>query len=264
MTVHLIGMDIMEVNSSVNASYSWELTHFICMFSGTGQPIDFSRVDLSQITTDVVDPFDEAELDQYLPPGGTPQSRAPPPYMGPVATTAASHGGWLANYRLTSSTIASAHLQRMATHNNQPSPPAAHSNENPQTSMNVNIPTNAYTDVMDSNRYGNHSPPDAHPVKSESSMGQGQGQYVRDPSKFDYDSINHRYGYQMGQDSSEGEYPHSDSPQYYMGTAQAGPNSSPPPTYPQYINPALRQMYHHHANAIPVHGTGQWDRFGRP
>ena len=43
------------------------------VFAGpNGHPIDFSRVDLRDLSPDVMEPLDDQDLDQYLPPSGMP------------------------------------------------------------------------------------------------------------------------------------------------------------------------------------------------
>lgn len=57
-------------------SYIYILDNY---FSGpTGHPIDFSRVDLRDLSPDVMEPLDDQDLDQYLPPAGMPLSAGHP------------------------------------------------------------------------------------------------------------------------------------------------------------------------------------------
>nr|KAG5713591.1 hypothetical protein BaRGS_024639 [Batillaria attramentaria] len=92
------------------------------MLGPNGHPIDFSRVDLRDLSPDVMtEPLDDQDLDQYLPPAGMPipyshtqphpGARSEPHYSqcylgqshGGPGTGVSASGGWVSSYRFNSS-----------------------------------------------------------------------------------------------------------------------------------------------------------------
>ena len=163
----------------------------MCLFTGQAHPIDFSGVDIRDLSTDVVagiDNFEESELDQYLPPNshhhgvrGGPGvgQQPPPPYVPnqPVSNTSAPTSTWATPYRM-STPSASNQLQRMAstssshsTGNSSPiSPGNTSSNTNNNTNNNTSNTSHDLHPLHNSNMadspYGPHSSGHGHSQQS--------------------------------------------------------------------------------------------------
>ncbi|KAK7113362.1 transcription factor Sox-10-like [Littorina saxatilis] len=108
---------------SINMKYQYDRKRGY-MLGPNGHPIDFSRVDLRDLSPDVMEPLDDQDLDQYLPPSGMPHPIGHPHhhqahplahpgtrsdshyhpqfYTGPNGV-ASSAGGWMP-YRVNSAT----------------------------------------------------------------------------------------------------------------------------------------------------------------
>ncbi|KAH9513105.1 Transcription factor SOX-10 [Bulinus truncatus] len=89
----------------------------------SGHPIDFSRMDLSP---EVIEQFDDQDLDQYLPPPGMshpqhtshhPEGSYPTCYMGgPMQTSPVATTGWTSQYGRMSTSSTSSCLTSYMTH----------------------------------------------------------------------------------------------------------------------------------------------------
>ncbi len=264
----------------------------LCVLGGSGQtqPIDFSRVDIGDISPEVVgmEGFDDGELDQYLPPNSHPaMSRAggvppPPPYaqQPPVAqvptTTTAS---WANAYRLAS---ASGHLQRMASvggsHSSgspQMSPNSdLHSNNNGSLHNNGNIPTNHHSDDYQNNNSSNSDRfADSPPHNSQQGVKMEESHlvspYQRDNTKFAHFELSQgRFGFPpLAENHNVNDYStNSDATSQYYAQSSAMYSSAPPPY--QCMAPGLRSLYPGAGSQTipvpPITANGQWDRYGRP
>ncbi|CAH1795330.1 unnamed protein product [Owenia fusiformis] len=183
-----------------------------------GQNIDFSRVDLGDLSHDVMETFDDTELDQYLPVNGKPSNNHHsnssdgnysnyPNSEGdgqcPPVTTAPT---WMMSYRV--SATANAQIYSVASNNN------THGNH---SNLNVNIPGNA---TAPHGYHGNQSdmgkfpsPPPAHQVKVEASV--IQQQYQRERYNID-NRFEHNFRY-SGSPSEYYPHPHSHPHPHHQG-----------------------------------------------
>ncbi|XP_041362638.1 transcription factor Sox-8-like [Gigantopelta aegis] len=232
-------------------------------------PIDFSHVDLSP---EIIDPFDDHDLDQYLPPSGVhlpPQVQAPGPpganesypcYPGQPVPTATSTS-WATSYRVSSG---SACVQSYLPPNNN-------------TNNNTNSPSSPPYDISEAAghhrsalhpgsppmaRAGYHTSPseckyqddDNSQVKMEQ-MPSHQSQHYRVEQKYD------SFDGSASAAAAAARY-NMDNVLGYNGTsqnsflAQSGPPM--PPGY-QYTMGLHRQMFNPIPAAVP--GEPSWERF---
>ena len=259
-------MEFMEVMIFIK-SYRRGCT---CILGGPqAQPIDFSRVDLVDYNAVGIEGFDEAELDQYLPPNGlqTPLTRAPPsspslnthyqpPYVANPASTS-SAPTWMAgvnSYRI--ATSASGHLQRMATTTNQavqpqPMSPGAASVEavSVKVQNNMAVSVNGGTSFDNTNidgKYQNQAhQQQAQSVKLEHSPNHfSHGEPVQHHQKFNPYDIDSRF-----QTMSDHSLDYSSSTPYFGSHG----SSEQTPASPYQC---LRPLY----AAQPITG-GDWERY---
>ena len=242
------------------------------------QPIDFSRVDLGDLSTDGIVPmenFEDNELDQYLHSNpGAPRISGlppPPPYMN-NCTAVSTAPTWPAAYKLSSS--ASGHLQRIASSTVGAGQPGSLS---PNTDLHSNSLQHGMSQatqqqqqagttgsISDGYQSGG-SDASPHSVKIEHSPPLAA-------TKFPYDMQTSRFPFSsLGTvDNSEVDYSSTDSSQFYGQNAGMYPTAAP--TYQCMASAAgLRGLYAPgdtrstpQMTVPPINANAQWDRFSRP
>ncbi|XP_026063541.1 transcription factor SOX-8b [Carassius auratus] len=140
------------------------------LLDGTRQNIDFSNVDISELSTDVIsnmEAFDVHEFDQYLPPSGhsgaAPDGQSTSSYASPYSHPASSGASWSRKGPVASSppgtSEASQHRARIKTEQLSPSHYSEHSPEYGVYSTHGSSAASAsftsdYTDLQSSGYYG--------------------------------------------------------------------------------------------------------------
>nr|CAG4719771.1 Sox9 [Leptochiton asellus] len=248
------------------------------------QPIDFSRVDMNQLSTEVIsmDNMNDDELDQYLLPNGAPnplhplnmgqmhhsQSAIPgdhhyPPFCYGQTTVTATPSTWVSSYRVSSSSGSVPGYSLSSMNNNIPphyelshqhSPPQGtpHQQSPPLAHMNSSVPSsNTHTSYQNSNpcKYRDLD----HPVKLEH-LSHQQESFQRESHNYD-NSGTTRYDVDSNQ-SSPNQYSPNNVPNTFL--AHSIPvTSAPPPAYPFMGFPMSKSLY----NPISVTADQQWDRY---
>uniref|UniRef100_A0A9J7XB49 HMG box domain-containing protein n=2 Tax=Cyprinus carpio TaxID=7962 RepID=A0A9J7XB49_CYPCA len=135
------------------------------LLDGTRQNIDFSNVDISELSTDVIsnmEAFDVHEFDQYLPPSGhagaAPDGQSASSYASPYSHPASSGASWSRKGPVASAE-ASQHRARIKTEQLSPSHYSEHSPEYGVYSTHGSSAASAsftsdYTDLQSSGYYG--------------------------------------------------------------------------------------------------------------
>ncbi|XP_013381127.1 transcription factor SOX-9 [Lingula anatina] len=229
--------------------------------AGQSQPIDFSRVDLGEFRDDVIgniDHFDEAELDQYLPPNGHAQHRhhgSQHPVVNNVPAhnnPSSAYGGapsttspnWMSTYRVSTSV----NYQPISVDTD------LHNNGNIPNAGNSAIPRNYAADTNDNVSPGTQ-------VKAENSP----------PSHYSTDK--YPYGLPpMSQAQHQHRFELQNNPSSQGNTYS--PGGSPPGFYAAAGNHPAPPLYHYmsHSSQRPPYppsmtllgGEAHWDRFPRP
>ena len=238
-------------------------TNFFFISPGQGNsanPIDFSHVDLSP---EIIDPFDDHDLDQYLPPSGVhlPQAQGPPGgagggnesypcYSGQPVPTATSTS-WATSYRVSSGS--SCVQSYIPPSTNSPSSPPYDMSEaqghHPRSALHPGSPPMGRTNYHTNPSECKYQDDDNSQVKLEQ-MSNHQSQQYRVDQKYDssFDGSSARYA--------------MDNVLGYNGAsqnsflAQSGPPM--PPGY-QYTMGLHRQMFNPIPAAVP--GEPSWERF---
>ncbi|KAK6170526.1 hypothetical protein SNE40_018900 [Patella caerulea] len=224
----------------------------------SGTPgIDFSHVDLRDLSSEVVDPFDD--LDQYLPPSVHPitsqSSAAHYSQYGNqhnVPTTAAT--SWTASYRVTTASACNQppYIPNGSTNNtvssssydsNHSSPSQAHHGSSPPTALSASPysspPECKYRDEEHNSL-----------IKLEQLAPAHQPQGYRCDPKFDtYDSPPSRY-------NMDNPLPYGTMPNPYMASSVQQMSSTPGYQYTMGLH---RQMFNPIPAAVP--GEQNWERF---
>ncbi|KAK0049115.1 transcription factor Sox-10 [Biomphalaria pfeifferi] len=238
----------------------------------SGHPIDFSRMDLSP---EVIEQFDDQDLDQYLPPPGVPHpqhhpdSSYPPCYMsGPMQTSANSGSGWSSQYGRMSAPGTSSCLTSYMTHGptsynlSEQGPSTTRSpplNSTPVGSAPQSSPTSQ--SGSDNFLHANTSSSECkYPNDDSCSVKLEQQSHGMRPitlqSQYRCDSKYDQSSYNSNQVRYEGPYNHMSSPY----AAQNSPSLLSSTGY-QYTMGLHRQgMF----SAIPAAGPSEqtWERFG--
>nr|AWV50518.1 sex-determining region Y-box 9 [Haliotis discus hannai] len=237
----------------------------------SGHPIDFSRVDLRELSPEIIDPFDDPlDLDRYLPPSGT---ALPSSHQGPhpghytpcygnqgnnvPATTATS---WTNSYRVSS---ASSCIQSYMPNN-------TNTTNSTNGGSSISSPYDISEQSSQSRTAGLHQ---AAPSTSSSSFHAGSPEYkYRDEDnshiKMEQLPAHQSQPYRVDQkydayDASTSRY-NMDNPGPFGGPVQSaylGQNSAPvgaAPSY-QYAMGLHRQMFNPIAAAVPSEQT--WERY---
>ena len=259
-------------------------------------PLDFSRVDMGELSPEVVgmENFDEAELDQYLPNGHPHAHLAranmppPPPYATTGATPSSTSQTWLNAYRsmaAASAATASGMLQRIAVTGQGPEctttdnasscmSPSNTSTDNHNTDINYqggmpNVSQQTGV-VYDSNRNATETTSSQGNVKMEGNNTHNMQHYAqsRDATKGNSYELQmaHAYGYHGNNgngviDNMSGDYGNvtSASQQYYMQSN--GQTMGTPPPY-QCMAAGIRPLYIG-GNPVAVNASTQWNKYGQ-
>lgn len=246
----------------------------LCAGHRQAQPIDFSRVDMHQLSTEVIsmDNLNDDELDQYLLPNGAPNPYHPlnsqaansgdPSYpafsYGPTSSTQTT---WASPYRV-SSGVPSYAMSSMNNNSNIPphyemshqhSPPQAPPQQQspPLAHMNSSLPSNAHGTYQGSNqcKYRDLD----HPVKLEH-LSPHHESYNRENHSYDVPTTQ-RFDVDSSQ-TSPSQYSPNNVPNSFIGHSLPV-NGAPPPAYPFMGLPMPKPMF----NAISVTADQQWDRY---
>ena len=277
---------------------------FVSGQSSQTQPIDFSGVDIRDLSTDVVvnmGQFEDSELDQYLPPNGHPHSgqhgrgqpmgtHPPPPYAPNQQTSNTTTAPtWANTYRMSTSS-ASGQLQRMAStsssHSNgtgSPISPASNhelhgSIHSTNGSMQNDNPyghshTHAHTQSSGSDNCSNKYPGEQHspPVKMEQTPPMSVPDF-RSPTehhKFTYEHLQPRFSFTLQHQEDQDMDGFVSEPSAAVAAqyyAQSSAMYSPAPPPYQCVAPGLRSLYPAGTTGTvpPVNANSQWERYGRP
>ncbi|KAK2145978.1 hypothetical protein LSH36_642g00012 [Paralvinella palmiformis] len=259
------------------------------------QPLDFSRVDMSDLSPEVVgmENFDEAELDQYLPGGVHPHgamSRSnmapPPPYVTTGSTPSTTSQSWISAYRNMASIAPTAgnmlHRISVGGHGSDVSgdtsascmSPSNASSSERRSAGDLGYQGNVVSSMApsggigyESNRTGGADLGSSQSnVKLESSL---QQHYTpsREAKVSAYDlQMAHAYGYHgngVGVDGGMvGDYGNgAASQQYYVDNG--GQNMTSPPSYQCMTSSGIRPLYIG-GNPVTVNGpTSQWAKYSQ-
>ena len=244
----------------------------LIFFSGQGNPVDFSRMDLGELSPDMtMENFEHTEFDQYLPTNSHPASMGahtggasmkglphPPPYApntSPSSSTWMNHPtGGSNGYHRTPPSVPS----------HRTSPSSSISPDLQGTSPTGGATSNVVTDysMNTSTMNSQASPSSGSGIKQELSSPYTKSGYEAQPSGYHYSPY-------PSESCDEGVYSggyQGELSQYYggsMGYHQTGSASSYPSSYIQ-----LCQMAASGSTPLPVNGPnvpGQWsDRCYRP
>lgn len=212
-------------------------------YLGQANPLDFSRMDLPDLSPDVnIDNFEQNELDQYLPVANNPNINTPmrgvlPPYS-PSGNSSCS--SWMSPYHQNPPTLQPHPRMNNTTSSSSSGSPDPQSLSPSGTTQGPSALNPDYHDMSTS-----HHSPSGVKLESSSSAYGGYTLPYRDPNCEDL------------------SYAQADASQYYAGS---GYGTAQQPTY-QCMGAGLRTLYHMAttgpSNVSGSAAVGQWDRYCR-